>query len=197
MNKIIFIIISCFVLITSCSEKQSSSVKAIEIKQKIKNPWFGKFSLPVNTNFETDSTSFVFLKSKSFDTSFLLQLQVEDAVVRGVYYEALPSYHRNLDDYLDTSTNLIAFDGMSFKISFSDWQKITGNSKLIDASDSNDLKNEKPCADCPFYFLSYNNRMTIGVSKNEKQFENYVDFLKSDLIYKLKTYRKPILIPKK
>lgn len=49
---------SCFVLIASCNEKQNSSVKVNEIKQDIKNPWFGKFSLPVNTGFETDSKPF-------------------------------------------------------------------------------------------------------------------------------------------
>lgn len=58
MNKIIFVVMSCFVLIASCNEKQNSSVKVNEIKQDIKNPWFGKFSLPVNTGFETDSKPF-------------------------------------------------------------------------------------------------------------------------------------------
>jgi hypothetical protein len=196
MIRIIFFIAIFGLLVSSCNEKQNHTVKRDE-NSKAKEYWAEKFSLPVNVNVEADSTSFLFLKSAPFDTSFLLQLQVKDALVKGVYYEVLPSYHRNLNDYLDTSSKLIAFEGMSFRISSLDWNKITGNSKLIPSSDSNDLKNEKPCADCPFYFLSYNNRMTIGVSKNENQFEKYVAFLKNDLIYKLKTYRKPILIPKK
>ena len=197
MNRIIFILIICEMLVSSCQDKQSHTVKADDINLKAKVCWLEKFSLPVNAGIEIDSTSFVFFKSKSFDTSFLLQLQIKDSIIKGVYYEVLPSYHRNINDYLDASSNLIAFEGMSFKVSPLDWAKITDSSRLIPSSDSADLKNEKVCLDCPFYFLSYNDRTVVSVNKNEGQFEKYVDFLNNNLIYKLKKYRKPILIESK
>src|SRR6266498_3705620 len=97
------IILSVFCM--SCGDKDSSKDLVKETRPPV-NLWIEKFSLPFNQTLETDSTSFIFYKSKSFDTSFAVQLQKRDSIIKGVYYQVLPSYHRNMEDYLNKHDQL-------------------------------------------------------------------------------------------
>ena len=76
--------------------------------------------------------------------------------MNGVFYEALPEYHRNDEDYADAKASLLFFDGYSFKVDSAKWEQIINNARNKILIHEDTLSKNEACADCPFYFLSHN-----------------------------------------
>ena len=180
--------------IFSCkNEKIKEDTQSVQNKEPIEMDWFiRKFSLPYDKSLIGDSNTLILYKSKYFDTSFLIHIQKRDTAIYGVYYEVLPEYHKSVDHYLDQKAKLIYFQGYSFQIEDSSWNRIT--SEISQSMRTNDTtrKNNEACADCAHYFLSYDFKESSSNNLNRASFDNYVLFLKEYLLNQLKMKR-PVL----
>jgi hypothetical protein len=158
------------------------------------DPILFKFGLPYDENLLTDSSSLFFYYLKPFDTSFLVHLRRTDNKVLGTYYSVLPSYHRDVEDYYNEESKLLFFEGFSFKIDIIKWQQIKDRSFQL--LKSNSTSSNGSCFDCAYYFLSHNGLKIQENQNNRKLFEDYLLFLKKELINQFNEIRKPKLVKK-
>lgn len=150
-----------------------------------------KFSLPYSTPIELDTNSLIFMKEKSFDTSYLLHIHKHGSTVQGVCYIVLPSFHRDLEDYYDEKNKLLFFDGFSFNLNINQWERL--REKTIDAivhmSDS--IRSISTCLHCPSYSLYFNKqKRETGNSKLQENFRDYDTFILDTIIYPILAKRK-------
>jgi hypothetical protein len=150
------------------------------------------FALPYFENMKFDSGSLVFYCSRALDTSSLIEVKKQKNMIRGVYYEILPEYHRFVTDYADTSSKVIFFEGYSFTIDTATWTSVTDQAKVILQEREGLGKNEK-YTDGATYALYYAGQSRHGNSNNEAPFEKFDKFLKSRFLEKYKQLRKPIM----
>jgi hypothetical protein len=150
------------------------------------------FALSNSEHMKFDSSSLVFYCSRAYDTSSLLELEIQKNLIRGVYYVILPEYHRFLTDYADTSSKLIFFEGYSFTIDSAVWISVTNQAKIILQKKEELSKGEK-YTDGATYALYYNNQSSHGNSNNETAYENFDKFLKDSFLGRFMQARKPIM----
>jgi hypothetical protein len=198
MKKIVYAKILVLLSIVGCNGQNNNnnlSKNKEKVTANIKlNSTLSKFFLVSGDNTITDKSSLIFYKLKSFDTSFVVKLQKNNREIFGVYYEVLPSYHRDVEDYFTEDDKVLYFDGYSFKLDTASWNKMVNQAEQLLSSDSS-LTN-KACFDCASYFLAYDNRVLVDNNQNLKLFELYTLFVKSTFIDKINKLRKPKLIPK-
>lgn len=151
-----------------------------------------KFALPFFENMKFDSSSLVFYCSRAYDTSSLIEIKQQKNLIRGVYYEILPEYHRSMTDYADTSSKLIFFEGYSFIIDPATWKSVTDQAKSILQEREGGNKNLK-YTDGATYALYYNGQSRHGNSNDDAPFEGFNRFLKGQFLEKYMQLRKPIM----
>jgi hypothetical protein len=140
------------------------------------------FSLPHERSLNADENSFVFIKSSTWDTSFVLTLKKYPEQIRAVYYETIPHYHRTLTDYFDKDHTLY-FDGFSFDVDTTTWNAIVAES--IKLRYSTDTLKSGACLDGTNYILSHASNLKYGFCGDKEpldDFRKYEGYLKQKLL---------------
>lgn len=189
------LVIVCF-LFAKCVNKENVTVirdhpkisdSDSSLKQMLKT-----FALPYSELMEFDSSSLVYYRSSSYDTSFLLQIKSQNNSIKGVFYEILPEYHRFPTDYADKSSKLIFFEGYSFIIDSLTWDSVTTLAKIFLQKKENQSKKGK-YTDGATYALYYGGESIHGNSNNADPFEKFYSFLRTQFLDKYLQLRKPIM----
>lgn len=154
------------------------------------------FGLPYSNATKFDSNSLIFSCSRAYDTSSLIEMTRKGKLVKCVYYEILPEYHRFMTDYADTSSKLIFFEGYSFTIDTATWKSVVDRTQIVFQAETGPNKNSK-YTDGTTYALYFNGRSRHGNSNDEALFEKFDSFLKSQFLDKYRRLKKPIMYKKK
>jgi len=150
-----------------------------------------KFSIPFD-NHVPDNNTLMFLCSKRFDTSYLVHLQKRKDETRGVLYEVLPTYHRDIDDFADKQDQRLFFEGYSFKIDSIQWNSIiNATSRILKEKDAR-VSNEA-CLDCPSYILAYGSIVRNSSDGDRSLFAGFSQYLKDSLLNQFIRKRQPVL----
>jgi len=185
-SLVLYLVVS--ILLLSCgSDKRENSDSLLTYKD---HPLV-KFGLPYR-ELNVDNNSLIFYSMKSFDTSFLLQLKKEEKDITGVCYLVNPRYHRFVEDYLDSTNKLFVFQGFTFTMNLQDWDTVKRriNPALVQ---SDSLRNNEACLDCPHYILAYNHHVGNSSNRNREEFEKYEGLLKHHILNKLVKQKTPLL----
>ena len=150
------------------------------------------FELPYSENMNFDNISLVFYCSRAYDTSSLIEIKQQKNLIRGVYYEILPEYHRFVTDYADTSSKLIFFEGYSFVVDTTAWKSVTTLAKAV-LQEKEGLNKNLKYTDGATYALYYDGQSRHGNSNNEASFVKFDKFLKGQFLERYKQLRKPIM----
>jgi len=150
------------------------------------------FGLPYSESMDFDTNSLMFYCSRAYDTSSLIEIRRQDKLVRGVYYEILPEYHRFATDYADTRSKLIFFEGYSFEIDTATWKSVVDQARAVLQQKEGAIKHLK-YTDGATYALYYDGKSKHGNSNNDTAFENFDRFLKVQFLQKYMQLRRPIM----
>jgi len=140
-----------------------------------------KYDLPYGDHLAVDSSGLLFYYSGHFDTTYLLHVRKNGQEIDAVFYEVLPAFHRDDEDYADKEKQLLFFDGYSFKVNSVEWRNMIDNANQILSRENVSIKNEA-CADCPFYFIAHNFKAIKSDSENRSLFVLYSKYLNDSLI---------------
>jgi len=149
-----------------------------------------KFGLSYQ-NSRMDKNSLIFYGARTFDTSFLIELKQTVNEISGVYYEVLPYYHNNVNDFSIEKNQLLFFEGYSFILDSIQWKTIKTMAEKMLASDTS-FKNNDGCRDCPEYVLSYDLKSSKSNIKSQIKYETFYKFLKDFFLENFIQRRKPI-----
>ena len=122
----------------------------------------------------------------------MVHLQKRGSSVHGVFYETLPTYHRNANDYSDQGDSLLFFEGYSFSIDTGMWNSIREQAQII-LQKGDSLYSAERYVDGNIYALYHNLQFSKGNSKYEEVFEKFDSFLKDAFLEKFLQARKPIM----
>ena len=147
-----------------------------------------KFCLQYDASFVLDTNSLIFYRKSTFDTSFLIHLRKDASRIRGVYYEVLPSYHNDIDDYSISENELLFFEGYSFSIDSLQWEEIKTKAEKI-VNNKQD-KNSEACRDCAEYGLYFGHLFRSGSIRSE--LPSLYHFIKGFLLDRFIKQRVPI-----
>lgn len=183
----------CFAKCSNRTQQPNVKIRTnISADDSISNLIIQTFELPYLANMHFDSTSLVFYCSRAYDTTSLIQISRQENLIRGVYYEILPQYHRFVTDYSEASSKLIFFEGYSFSIDSATWNSIVDQAKVIFEEKEGLNKNLK-YTDGATYALYYDGKSKKGNSNDEAPFVKFDKFLKAKFLDKYRQLRKPIM----
>lgn len=190
-NKNILLLFLCF-LYYSCQEKTNNPNENIlnkESNYRDSSVYFivKKFEQLYPENFKSDSNSLVFYRTATFDTSFLLHLKRETDGINGIYYEVLPSYHNNVNDFAPGENQLLFFEGYSFTLDSTKWSMIKRMAEKMLSSDTS-FKSNEGIRDGAEYVLSYNFKSSKGYNS---EYESFYKNLKEQFLEGFIKSRKP------
>jgi hypothetical protein len=185
----------CFLLI-QCVDKENlpdtKKLDRLSDTDSLSELMLQTFALPYSEQMEFDSGSLVFYCSRSYDTSSLIEIKKQNNLIRGVYYEILPEYHRFNTDYADSNSKLIFFEGYSFIIDSVTWKSITEQAKTIIQEKESQPKNTK-YTDGATYAIYFDGESVHGNGNNEVPFEKFDSLLKVQFLNKYMQLRRPIM----
>ena len=189
------LVLVCF-LLTKCDHKEDTlnaktTANAAD-KDSLSKQVLQTFGLPYSEEMNFDSNSLAFYCSRAYDTSSLIEIKRQGNLVRGVYYEILPEYHRFMTDYADTSSKLIFFEGYSFKIDTATWKSVVDQARVVLQQKEGPGKNLK-YTDGATYALYYDGQSKHGNSNDEASFEKFDRYLKGQFLEKYMKLRRPIM----
>jgi hypothetical protein len=118
-----------------------------------------------------DSNSLIFYVSKSFDTSYLLQINNTSNFNNCICYYVPPANQRGL---LAEPKKHIAFNGFNFFIDSIKWQNVKRSIKTFD------LNNIESCADCSFVYFSINGIKKSGYIETNKSLDELEKYFKKE-----------------
>lgn len=176
-----------------CREKSSNS-RDIPVKDNLNNDSLfnsvvKEFTLPYPENFKLDSNTLIFFGSRPFDTSFLVHLKNGSKEIEGTYYEVIPTYHMDINNFSVPANKLLFFEGYSFILDTSKWQKIKSRTEglLLDTTSFNIYN---ACRDCEVYGLYYSTKSNIG---NAIKYHPFYKYLKEVFLDSFIQRRKPVM----
>ena len=149
-----------------------------------------KFEQLYPQNFKSDNNSLAFYHTATFDTSFLIHLKRETTGINGVYYEVLPSYHNNVNDFASGENQLLFFEGYSFTLDSTQWAMIKEKAEKMLSRDTS-FKSNEGVRDGAEYVLSYNFKSSKSYNANNSEHESFYKFLKEQFLEKFIQGRKP------
>jgi hypothetical protein len=117
-------------------------------------------------------------------------------LIRGIYYEVLPEFHRFLTDYKDIGSNIIFFEGNSFTLDSVTWIFLTDQANIVLHEKPKLNKNEK-YTDGSTYALYYNGQSRHGNSNDEVAFKKFDSLLKIEFLWKYMQLKKPVMYKNK
>jgi hypothetical protein len=173
------VLLSCLVLLFACDTTKDSRDDASG------KPFYHlleTFSLPHGRGLSVDENSFIFIKSSTWDTSFVLTLKKYPEQIRAVYYETIPHYHRTLTDYFDKDHTLY-FDGFSFNVDTVTWNAMVAESTKLRYS--TDTLKSGACVDGTNYILSHASNVKYGFCGDKEpldDFRKYESYLRQKLL---------------
>jgi hypothetical protein len=150
-----------------------------------------KFSLSYPKNLNVDSNTLIYCYSKPLDTSFLIHIVKKSDQINVVYYEILPDYHRSINDFADTKSELLFFEGYSFKIDSVIWDQIKIAAQKLTTIKPTASK-AGGCADCGFCSIYYDYNFKLSDRASRPQYDSFTKFLRDSLLYQVINKRKPI-----
>jgi hypothetical protein len=190
----IFVLLLFFFSI-GCKEKKNTSTAELSINDRYRDSSINfirkKFGLPHSEDYKTDSNSFVFYGTRTFDTSFLIEVKQTAGEIKGIYYEVLPNYHSNVNDFSIEENQLLFFEGYSFTLDTTKWEKIKTLAQKTLLMDTG-FEANNGCRDCPEYILCFNSKSGKSNVKSLAKFEALLDFLKDLFLENFIKRRKPI-----
>lgn len=151
-----------------------------------------KFSIRLDSKMP-DENELLFLCSRVFDTSYLIHLRKERDRTIGTFYEILPTYHRNINDFADENDQLLFFEGYSFKIDSARWAKVAEIANKIVNKKVDTVPKYTSCIECPSYYLMHNSKRAFRVDDNVNDFELFAKYLSDSLLSKYVSKWKPVL----
>ena len=183
-------------LFTKCGNREDQPIvktgTAMSANDSLSKLIMQTFELPYFENMNFDSGSLVFYCSRAYDTSSLIEIKQQKNLIRGVYYEILPEYHRFVTDYADTSSKLIFFEGYSFTVDTATWKSVTDLAKAV-LQEKEGLNKNLKYTDGATYALYYDGQSRHGNSNDEASFVKFDRFLKGQFLERYKQLRKPIM----
>ncbi len=181
MNSNQICILLLFFFYIGCKEKTNTSNTGLSINDRYRDSSFNfirkKFGLPYSEDYRLDSNSLVFYGTRTFDTSFLIELKQTASKVNGVYYEVLHTYHNNVNDFSIEENQLLFFEGYSFTLDTAKWEKIRALAQKMLTIDTSIYSNNG-CRDCPEYVLCYNLKIGKSNKENQTKYDTFYIFLK-------------------
>ncbi|MBN8878449.1 MAG: hypothetical protein J0I32_12975 [Sphingobacteriales bacterium] len=196
--KNVFILMYVLILLcTGCAERSNNPQVSIIYNEERGDSLFysviKKFSLPYPDDFVLDSNALIFYGSRPFDTSFLIHLKNESQEIAGVYYEVIPTYHNDIDNFAVKANKILFFEGYSFILESSKWEEIKKQAERL-LKDSAAFNISNACRDCEVYGLRYGSKSNVG---NTVKYKPYYKYLKEVLLDSLVVKRKPIMYKEK
>lgn len=196
MNRNIFFLIALCLLYIGCREKENTSPVTPSVSNHYRDSSLNfigkKFELSYPENFTLDSNSLIFYRTATFDTSFLIHLKRGRNGINGVYYELLPSYHNNVNDFATEENQLLFFEGYSFTLDSTKWLIIKRMAEKMLSSDTS-FKSNEGIRDGKEYVLSYNFKSSKSHIDNNSEYESFYEFLKGSFLENFIQRRKPIM----
>lgn len=173
-------------------DKKSYNPKDHGISQSVyvRDTIISKF-YPVSDRILLDSNSMIFSCVRTFDTSSLIHIQLYGGHFKVRYYEMLPAYHQNINDFSNENNELLFFEGYSFTIDSIIWKKVILKAEeVLQASVSSERLRYK---DASYYALYSGTQQRKGDSNDEDLFEGFDAFLKALFLQRCINARKPEL----
>ena len=127
-----------------------------------------------------DSILFAFSKRIAFDTSWILVLKKSKDNLYACYNQLIPSYHRDVHDYLDESSKLLYYEGLVFDLDNDKFKNII-NSVGVDKFESKDTT-ATTCTHCPYYTLYYNSQVYRSTRQSQDFLDSLGKYLKSNIL---------------
>lgn len=182
------------ILLTPCSSKSKIAESKIALNQ------FLNTVSPYGTIITTSEDTLVFGFSKSSvgdDTSWTLLISKSQGGLRCHFNQLLPYTITGFDGYLDDSSRLLYYEGFSFDLDGSKWEKFV-NLSSIDTYVIQDNIHYTGCLHCPRYSAYYNSKLIVS-SKRDTEFLISLDSLLHRIIidYLFDKKRHPIMEFKK
>lgn len=193
MKRLLILISIQSLLYVACREKanihQSSISRGDSRNDSLINSQLKKFALPYPENFKSDSNTLIFYGSRPLDTSFLIQINKGLQEINGVYYEIIPANHNDLSDFADPEKKLLFFEGYSFTLDSSKWEKLEGDAEKL-LMDNSTFNVNSGCMDCEVYGLYYGAKSNIG---NGIKYRPFYKSFKGMFLDSFIARRKPIM----
>ena len=154
-----------------------------------------KFCLPYPTDLRLNGNSMIFYGARTFDTSFLIHIVKGSSEIDGVYYELLPTYHRNINAFATTTgSELLFFEGYSFVLDSAKWEVIKNMIKKIQQGDTGSQKSKGEYTDGETYGLYYDSmKMIKRNGDNIIPYQSFYKFLKDSFLEDFIRKRKPVM----
>jgi len=190
-----FYLVLFFIFLNSCSNSENAKKKSLNPTGHNMPPFISsiidKYTLPYDKKMGADSNNLIFYYCGLFDTTVLVHFQNNDTSINVVLYQILPNYHKEDDDYADKESELLFFEGYSFKIAVSKWSEIISLAKNKLLISKNQPPKHDPCFDCAFFFLNYDSVTLINNSNTHAAFREYFKFLKDSVLDDFIKLRQP------
>jgi len=137
----------------------------------------------------------IFYGARTFDTSFLIHIVKGSSEIDGVYYELLPTYHRNINAFATTTgSELLFFEGYSFVLDSAKWEVIKNMIKKIQQGDTGSQKSKGEYTDGETYGLYYDSmKMIKRNGDNIIPYQSFYKFLKDSFLEDFIRKRKPVM----
>ena len=197
----IILAISFLILFPRCVSDKNSSTNETNLKKpgvdSITKEFIQKFALPYPEQEDLNSNTLVFYRSSNYDTSLLLQITKCKHLVRGVFYEILPQYHRFITDYADEDSRLIFFEGYGFTIDSTTWEAVSQQAKLVFQNSKGIDSSKGKFTDGSNYRLYFEGKLIHGDSNDDTAFEQFYSFLRIQFLNKYMQLRKPKIFKSK
>ena len=190
--KVVGLVWLMYSTLTACTEnKKTSNESGYDENNAVAtaDSMVSKF-LPYYSNLALDTNAFIFYCARTFDTSSLIHIQKDKSEIKALYYEMLPTYHQNINDFANKrEEQLMFFEGYSFIMDSTTWQEIKVQANMI--LQAPDTFRRDIYKDGSRYGLYYGSQQRRGDSNHETFFENFAAFLKKSFLQEIIQARKP------
>jgi hypothetical protein len=196
-NSRIVALLLTVIFFARCSSNNNSNEgsKVSDQKQnagRFERELLTKFALPYSTDFIVDSNALIFYCARNFDTSSLIHIQYIKPEIKGIYYQVLPTYHQNVNDFATEENNLLFFEGYSFVLDSSTWLQVKNRAVVILGMKDSLTKADKYIDDTK-YGLLHNSQALYGDGNYEDLYSEFDSFLKRKFLQKIIYSRKPTM----
>ncbi len=182
MRRTWIVLIVAFLILSCSDDNDYNQNKAVKKQEELTSS-----DLSLGSDFSPffdkskDSIVFVFSKRIAFDTSWILVFKkLEGGELYACYNQITPSYHRDVHDYLEDSSQLLVYEGLVFQFDNSSFNTVINNAgmnKFVSQETT-----PTTCIHCPYYTLYYNSQVYRSTKQNQALLDTIGKYLKSSIL---------------